>query len=95
MQAGAEEGLVGVDVADAGDVRLVEEERLERRAAAGGALAEDLGRELCRERLDPELLEPRGEPVVVDQEGLAEAARVGEPELAPVVEQEAGAQVTL
>ena len=63
--------------------------------AAGGALAEDLGRELGRERLDPELREARREPVVVDQEGLAEAARVGEPELAPVVEQEAGPQVAL
>ena len=38
----------------------------------------------------PSLREARLEPVVVDQEGLAEAARVGEPDLAAVVERRSG-----
>ena len=52
------------------------------------------GGELGRERLDAEPAGEAGLEVdVVDQEGLAEAARIGEPELAAVVEDEAGAQV--
>ena len=53
------------------------------------------GVNVVRERLDPEPLEAGRKVGVVDQERLAEAARVGEPQLAAVVEQEAGAQVTL
>ena len=91
-----EERLVGVDVADPGDPLLVEQEGLERRPAAGGDLAETLGGELVGQRLDAE---PRGEVgvelPVPEQQRLAEAPRVGEPELAPVVEDEAGAQVAL
>ena len=75
--------------------RLVEQERLQRRRAPRGDLAQRLRRELLRERLDPEPLEALRQAGVVDQERLAEAARVGEPKLAAVVEQEAGAQVAL
>ena len=94
VQAGPVERLVGVDVADAGDPGLVEQERLQRRRAPGGHRSQRLRRELGRERLDADLAgEARLEVDVVDQEGLAEAARVGEPDLATVVEDEAGAQV--
>ena len=95
MQARPEERLVGVDVADPGDARLVEQERLERRGASRRHRAQRLWRERGRERLDPEPLEALLELGVVDQERLAEAAWVGEPELATVVEPEAGAQVAL
>ena len=44
MQAGRPEGLVGVDVADAGEERLVEEERLEATLGGLGAGAASRGR---------------------------------------------------
>ena len=94
MQPRPEERLVGVDVADAGDAGLVEQERLQRRRAARRHLAQRLRRELRPRAARPRAAAKRAvEAGVVDQEGLAEAARVGEPELAAVVEEEAGAQV--
>ena len=94
MQVGAEQRLVGVDVADPGDPRLVEQERLQRRAPAGGELEQRLRRQLAAERLDPE---PRGEVAVElvagEDDGVAEAARVGEPELRAVVEHHPRAQM--
>src|SRR3954469_23096162 len=95
VQLGPEERLVGVDVADPGNAGLVEEEGLQRRLPPRRHLPQRLRGELGRERLDPELREPLLQPCVPDREGLAEAARVGEPELAVVVEDEAGAQVAL
>ena len=53
MQLGAVERLVGVDVPDARDAGLGQQERLQRRGAALGDAAERLGRQLARERLDP------------------------------------------
>src|SRR5215218_2920977 len=93
VQLGPEERLVGVDVADPGDAGLVEQERLQRRLSARRHLSQRLRGELGRERLDAQLREPLLQPRVLDQEGLAEAARIGEPELAPVVKDEAGPQV--
>src|SRR4051812_41798188 len=49
VQAGPVERLVGVDVADPGDLRLVEQKRLQRRRAAGGDAAELLRGEVRRE----------------------------------------------
>ena len=48
VDAGAEQRLVGVDVAHARDAPLVEQERLDRRAAAARQRAQVLGRELGR-----------------------------------------------
>ena len=94
MQAGAKQRLVGVDVADSGDPRLVEQERLQRRPSAGGELEQRLRGELAGERLDPE---PGGEVavelVVGQDDGVSEAPRIGEPELAAVVEHDPGPQV--
>src|SRR3954454_22628306 len=70
------ERLVGVDVADAGDARLVEQEGLQRRGPSRRHLSQGLGREVRGERLDAELGEARRQVGVLDQEGLAEAARV-------------------
>ena len=61
VDAGAEQRLVGVDVADAGDPLLVEQHRLDRRAAAAGERVQVLAGELGLERLDPQAL---GEEVV-------------------------------
>ena len=54
VQLGAVERLVGVDVADPGDPRLGQQERLQRRRAARGQPAERLRGELVGERLDPD-----------------------------------------
>src|SRR5262249_41124603 len=54
VQARPVERLVGVDVADPGDARLVEQERLQRRLLAGRDLPQLRRGELGRERLDPE-----------------------------------------
>ena len=62
---------------------------------AGRDLPQSRRRELGRERLDPEPGEALRQLRVVDQEGLAETPRVGEPDLAAVVEEEAGTQVAL
>src|SRR3954452_1343788 len=85
VDAGAEQRLVGVDVADAGDPLLVEQHRLDRRAAADGQRVQVLAGEAGRERLDAQ---PRGEERLerlTAQRELAgaETARVDEPE--PVV----------
>ena len=50
----AEQRLVGVDVADARDVTLVEQERLDRRLAPARHRAQVLARELCVQRLESE-----------------------------------------
>src|SRR5215213_11194784 len=89
VQLGPEQGLVGVDVADPGDPGLVEQERLQRRRPSRRHLTQGLRRELGREGLEAEFGEASLQLVVLEQERLAEAARVGEPELAAVVEDEA------
>src|SRR6202012_4753213 len=53
-----EQRLVGVDVPDAGDPRLIEHERLDRGTPPPRARAQVLGGEPWGERLDPE---PRGQ----------------------------------
>ena len=94
MQVGAKQRLVGVDVADPGDPRLVEQERLQGRAAVGRDLEQPLRRQLAAERLDPE---PRSEVgvelVAAEHDRVAEAPRVGEPQLRAVVEDEPSPQV--
>src|SRR3954469_5401883 len=95
VQLGPEERLVGVDVADPGNAGLVEEEGLQRRLPPRRHLPQRLRGELGRERLDAELREALLQPRVLDQEGLAEAAWIGEPELAAVVEHEPRPQVPL
>jgi hypothetical protein len=49
----AKERLVGVDVADAGDPLLVEQEGLDRLLAPAGERAQRVGREVDAERLHP------------------------------------------
>src|ERR1700730_12508804 len=82
MHSGPEEGLVGVDVPDARDAPLVEQERLDRSAAAAGEPFEPLGGETLVERLDPEALdEERIEGLGAEQQlSRAEAARGGDRE---------------
>src|SRR5207342_3050542 len=86
--------LVGVDVADARDHALVEQERLHRRPPAGEVAAEPARRPLLRERLRPRprtqvVLEPAGS----DEPPCPEPALVGVDERRPVVETEDGADV--
>jgi hypothetical protein len=52
MDAGPEEGLVGIDVPDAGDPSLIEHECLDGRAPAAGGIPQVLGREPGGEWLD-------------------------------------------
>ena len=54
MDTGPEQRFIGVDVSHAGDVALIEHERLDRDSAAAREPAEVLGREFRVERLDPE-----------------------------------------
>ena len=84
----AEEGLVRVDVADARDPLLVEQERLHRRPRAACERVQVLACEVVGERLDAE---PRAEIRVElgpagEQPAGAEAARVDEAERVLVVE---------
>src|SRR4051812_19959716 len=95
MDAGAKERLVGVDVADARDAALVQQQRLDRRAPLARLQVEVLGREVRAERLDAqaaveELLQ-RG---AAERElAGAEAARVTEAQDVGVVELQAHAGV--
>ena len=86
VQPRAPQGLVGVDVADAGDERLVDEQRLEPRPAAADAGPELAQREPRVQRLRPDAVER----VVVRavQPDPPELADVAEPELAAVVERQ-------
>jgi hypothetical protein len=54
MDPGSEQGLVGVDVADARNPALVEQHRLDRRSAPPQLLAQMLRRELLGEGLEAE-----------------------------------------
>ncbi len=56
MEARPPESLVGVDVPDAGEEPLVEDERLQRRAAAGDPVGERARRERPPERLGADAL---------------------------------------
>ncbi len=78
MDARAEQRLVGVDVADARDLALVEQQRLDRRRAPARERAQVLGREPLVERLEPEARgEERLQRLRAEQQlARAEAARV-------------------
>ena len=52
MQLGVPERLISVDIADAGDDFLIQQQRLEARAAPEQQLAQQRRRERIRERLD-------------------------------------------
>ena len=95
--------LVGVDVADARDERLVEEERLQPPGAASDAPPEVAQRERRVEGLRADLREQRGaadfrdqltgDGVPAVQPDLPELADVPEPQLAPVLELQDEAEV--
>ena len=93
VHARAEQRLVGVDVPDAGDPALVEQERLHRRPAAARERAQVLGAEAGVEGLEAEARAQegveRGAPV--GELAGAEAARVDVEQLVAVVELEANA----
>ena len=86
VQAGPPQRLVGVDVADAGDERLVHEQRLQAGTPPADALAELAQREARVERLRPDAVER----VVVGavEADPAELADVAEAQLAAVVERQ-------
>ena len=91
MDAGGEERLVGVDVADAGDGALVEEHGLDGRASVRQRLAQLGGGERGVERLRAEGAD--GLLGRFDEPHLAELAEVGVAQLAAVVEGDDGADV--
>ena len=78
----AEEGLVGVDVADARDRALVQQQRLDRPRAPAGERAQVLCGEARIERLEAEACVEEGRERVIAGEQLrgAEAPRVGDRE---------------
>ena len=80
MDAGAVQRLVGVDVADAGDPLLVEQERLDRRAAALRERAQVRAGEVRLERLEPRRAAKNASSASGAERQLArpEAARVDE-----------------
>ena len=88
VDARAKQRLVGVDVADARDPALVEQDGLDRRAPVARLQVELLGREVRAERLDAEArVEERVERGPAERElAGAEAARVAERDDVAVVE---------
>ena len=93
MDLRAPERLVGVDVADAGHERLVDEERLEPAAPGADPLPEDAEREPVVQRLGADVVER----VVVGrvQPDAPELADVAEAQLAAVVERQREALVRI
>src|SRR3990172_788925 len=91
VDAGGEAGLVGVDVADAGDAPLVEDDRLDGRLAPRDGAGKEVDSEALAEGLWAEAVRDLGE--VVDEPEAAELAQVGEAQLAAVVQGYHGAQV--
>ena len=82
VHAGPEEGLVGVDVAEAGHPALVHEQGLDLGGAAGEEAGQAVRRKVAGERFGTESGEEGGEAVSVDQPEAAEAAGVVEVQLA-------------
>ncbi len=77
MYAGAEERLVGVDIADAGDAALVEQKGLHRGGTPARERPQMLDREALIQRLQPQ---PRGKEVLhrlLPQQQLAGAEAAG------------------
>jgi hypothetical protein len=60
MDARAEEGLIGVDIADAGHDALVENHRLNGSPAVGNGARQVCGRELARQWFRAEFAFERG-----------------------------------
>ena len=77
VDASVPERLVGVDVPDACDRPLVEDRRLDRRAATGQARRKGLRRESRLERLDPDSLREVG----VELLGLEQQPRAEPPDV--------------
>src|SRR5512136_267480 len=87
MEASLEERLVGVDVADAGDKGLIEEQRLDPSPAAGEDRAESLGPDLERLGAEAGQLAAGALRLALEAEQEAELADVAETDLvAPVLE---------
>ena len=83
------ENLIGIDIADPGDVLLVEQKRFERLARSTDHFAQCGAREVFRNRVGTELGEGReldGHICRVINNHLAEGARVNKPALGAVVE---------
>src|SRR5579862_4585036 len=82
VDAGGEEGLAGVDVAEADDDAGVHEERLHRPAPAGGLSAQEVAGEAAVERFDAEVGEVRVLGQIRGGQGQheTEAARVAQPQ---------------
>lgn len=86
MNPGPPQGFVGVDIADPGDKRLVEQEGLEAAGFLGQQASQDLQREALFQRLGAEMT---GDGVeVVNQVHPAEFTRVVEAQLIAVVQAE-------
>src|SRR5437764_5600468 len=90
-QSGAEEDLVAVDVADAGEELLVHEQALELDVRRGGERGGVVRRDGGRERVDAEVGELRHfllDAVELGDEHLAERARVDEAQLTALGERD-------
>ncbi len=88
VQPRAEERLVDVDVAEAGEERLVEQQRLQAHPPPRQGRGERLGRPVVAERLRPERAQAVGQLGIVQQRDPPEAADVAEAQLVAVREGE-------
>ena len=94
MKPGPVKSLVGVDVSDPGNPRLVEQKRLERSPPPLGYRAQGLRREPVGEGIDPEPgFEEAFELAIAQEQPLAEAPRIGEEQPRAVVELQIGSQI--
>ena len=88
-QAGAMADLVGVDVADAGDERLIEEQRLERAASATEPRSKCSEVDAVPKRVRSKSSEFRhlfADPIGIEDDHLAEGPRIDEEHATSVVE---------
>ena len=95
VDAGAEEGFVGIDVADAGDGALVKQGGLDGHLAAAEGVAEDAPVECVAKGFRSEVANDAGQVGFVQRPGAAEAADVDEVEGGVAVELQDQAGVRL
>src|SRR6516165_9104587 len=88
MNPGAEERLVGIDIAQAHDHRLVEQRRFDRPAGATQARVKFRGGEFIFQWLGAEAGEKITQFILRDKQDAPKLARVAEDERAPIVEAE-------
>lgn len=88
VDAGPEQGFVGVDIAETSDERLVEDGTLDLRGSALQGGIEPRGGEIARQRFRAKAPVQCLDDILIDVKDAAELALVGKPEVPSVVEVE-------